>query len=115
MVHSTKHSFHILGIYGISQNPNTKDYIIVLEYIEGGNFNNWMNKNFKNFNWMNKLMALSNIISGLKEIHQKRMIHRDFHTGNILVKRADHPLISDMGLCGKVCIMNKTKIYGVMP
>jgi len=70
MVHTTKNSLHILGIYGISQNPNTKDYIIVLEYIEGGNFHNWMKENFKSFNWKNKLIALSNIISGLKEIHQ---------------------------------------------
>ena len=115
MVYTTKNSLHILGIHGISQNPDTKDYIIVLQYIQGGNFNNWMNENFKSFNWKNKLMALSNIISGLKEIHQKRMIHRDFHTGNILVKRADHQVISDMGLCGKVGNMDKTKIYGVMP
>ncbi|CAB5369457.1 unnamed protein product [Rhizophagus irregularis] len=27
----------ILRIYGISQNPNTKDYIMVLQYAEGGN------------------------------------------------------------------------------
>src|SRR3954449_4968094 len=108
-----KSSLHILSIYGISQNPDTKDYIMVLEYIEGGNFNDWINKNSKNFNWVNKLMTLSNILSGLREIHQKQMVHRDFHTGNILVKRADHPLISDMGLCGKICNTDKTKIYGV--
>jgi hypothetical protein len=29
---------NIVQIYGISQNPNTKDYIIVLQYVKGGSF-----------------------------------------------------------------------------
>src|SRR5581483_4736930 len=102
-------------MYGISQNPYTKEYIMVLEYAKGGNFNNWLNENFEVFNWKGKLFLLYNLISGLKEIHQNKMVHRDFHTGNVLIKRSDHPLISDMGLCGKVGNMDKTKIYGVMP
>ena len=88
---------------------------MVLEYAKEGNFNNWLNENFGVFNWKGKLLLLWNIIIGLKEIHQIKMVHRDFHTGNILIKEANHPLISDMGLCGKVGIMDKTKIYGVMP
>ncbi|GBC40598.2 kinase-like domain-containing protein [Rhizophagus irregularis DAOM 181602=DAOM 197198] len=36
---------NILKIYGISQNPTTKDYIMVLEYAEGGDFNSYLNKN----------------------------------------------------------------------
>ncbi|CAB5382903.1 unnamed protein product [Rhizophagus irregularis] len=35
---------NILKIYGISQNPTTKDYIMVLEYAEGGDFNSYLNK-----------------------------------------------------------------------
>ncbi|CAB5377294.1 unnamed protein product [Rhizophagus irregularis] len=32
---------NILPVYGISQNPDTKDYIMVLGYAKGGNFNYW--------------------------------------------------------------------------
>ncbi|EXX66299.1 hypothetical protein RirG_125150 [Rhizophagus irregularis DAOM 197198w] len=96
-------SGEILKIYGISQNPNTKDYVMVLQYARGGNFNNWLNNNCKNFNWPNKLKVLNNIINGLNEIHQKRMVHRDLHTGNILFKDtyywATSNYISDMGSC----------------
>src|SRR6266536_3255506 len=53
---------------------------------------------------------LHDIISGLKEIHQNKMVHRDFHTGNILFN-----CIADMGLCGKVGEVDETKIYGVLP
>ncbi|POG75260.1 kinase-like domain-containing protein, partial [Rhizophagus irregularis DAOM 181602=DAOM 197198] len=97
---------------------------IVLEYAEGGNFNKWMNNNFKNFSWFSKIITLLNISNGLKEIHQKRIFHRDLHTGNILFFTnsiskinifGDNIFISDMGLCGEVDNTDKTKIYGVMP
>ncbi|CAB4422071.1 unnamed protein product [Rhizophagus irregularis] len=111
---------NILNIYGISQNPDTKEYIMVLQYAREGNFNHWMNKNYEYFNWRDKLSALLNIINGLKEIHQKSIVHRDFHTGNILFLSKKYNfgnciLISDMGLCGEVGNLDETKIYGVMP
>jgi serine/threonine protein kinase len=111
----------ILKIYGISQNPDTKDYVMVLQYAEGGNFDSWLNKNYKYFSWESKLNVLRYIIDGLIKIHQQQMVHRDFHTGNILFERLDiingrnRTYISDMGLCGEVSNMNKGNIYGVMP
>ncbi|EXX74211.1 uncharacterized protein OCT59_003761 [Rhizophagus irregularis] len=118
--YSINKSSNILNIYGISQNPNTKEYIMVLQYAKEGNFNHWMNKNYKYFNWKDKLSALLNIINGLKEIHQKNLVHRDFHTGNILflnfIDNFNNCVsISDMGLCGEVGNIDETKIYGVMP
>jgi serine/threonine protein kinase len=38
---------YIIKLYGISQDPNTKDYIMVLEYAEGGNFNDYLVKIMK--------------------------------------------------------------------
>src|SRR5688572_2160769 len=115
-----KYGSNIIKIYGISQNPNTKNYIMVLQYAEGGNFNNWMNKCYKNFDWQNKLRTLYNIIIGLCEIHQKKMVHHDLHTGNILFKFKyvniyNDTYISDMGLCGEIGNLDESKIYGVMP
>jgi serine/threonine protein kinase len=43
------------------------------------------------------------------------MVHRDLHIGNILCSSICTTYISDMGLCGEVCNIDKTKIYGVMP
>ncbi|CAB5367137.1 unnamed protein product [Rhizophagus irregularis] len=111
---------NILNIYGISQNPDTKEYIMVLQYAKEGNLNHWINKNYEYFNWRDKLSSLLNIINGLKEIHQKNIVHRDFHTGNILFLNKVYSFsnfisISDMGLCGEVGNIDETKIYGVMP
>ncbi|EXX71832.1 hypothetical protein RirG_075030 [Rhizophagus irregularis DAOM 197198w] len=40
---------NVLNIYGISQNPDTKECIIVLQYAKEGNFNHWINENYKTF------------------------------------------------------------------
>uniref|UniRef100_U9SZ62 Protein kinase domain-containing protein n=1 Tax=Rhizophagus irregularis (strain DAOM 181602 / DAOM 197198 / MUCL 43194) TaxID=747089 RepID=U9SZ62_RHIID len=107
---------NILNIHGISQNPDTKDYIMVLKYANVGSFNNWINVYFEYFDWKNKLFTLLNIINGLKEIHQKQKVHGDFHTGNILFSNDSSVVyISDMGLCKEVSNADKTNIYGVMP
>ncbi|GES87824.1 kinase-like domain-containing protein [Rhizophagus clarus] len=75
---------YILKIYGISQNPNTKDYIMVLEYANGGNFNDYINNCTVKWSWSVRLHLLANVIEGLGEIHKNNMVHRDLHTGNIL-------------------------------
>ncbi|GBB83197.1 hypothetical protein RclHR1_00100001 [Rhizophagus clarus] len=116
----------IMQIYGISQNPDTNNYIMILQYAECGNFNNWMDY-YRNFSFCAKFFILHNISVGLREIHQKQLVHRDFHIGNILINSDDDfgsvyynsiPIstyISDMGLCGEVNNTDKTNIYGVMP
>ncbi|GBB84827.1 hypothetical protein RclHR1_01140016 [Rhizophagus clarus] len=116
-------SSNILRVYGISQNPNTKEYVIVLEYAGGGNFNDWMNKHYKYFEWGDKIDVLFSIINGLREIHQKQMVHHDFHPGNILfrdnissyVYSISGICISDMGLCGEIGSTKESKLFGVMP
>ncbi|GET04837.1 kinase-like domain-containing protein [Rhizophagus clarus] len=111
-----------LGIYGISQEPDTKNYVMVLDYAKGGDFHCWIKNNFNSINWLYSLGTLLNIISGLKEIHQKNLVHRDFHTGNILLHFASLEVaygnmycISDMGLCKEPDNTDSTKIYGVLP
>src|SRR5436190_15111408 len=97
---------------------------MVFEYIEGGNFSDWIDKNYNNFDWAKRINKLHNIINSLNEIHERKMVHRDLHTGNILFdinikfSRRSLPFdahISDMGLCGEVDNIDSTKIYGVMP
>ena len=68
-----------------------------------------------NSSWYKDLRVLRDIINGLEKIHEKKMVHRDFHIGNILFNSGFYTYISDMGLCGEVGNIDPTKIYGVMP
>jgi serine/threonine protein kinase len=52
---------------------------------------------------------------GLKRIHQKGLIHKDFHSGNILTDSGDS-LITDLGLCRPANYKKEEgKIFGVLP
>jgi serine/threonine protein kinase len=95
---------------------------MVLEFAEGGSYKNWINKNYKNFDWKNKIQTLLSIIEGLKGIHQKRKVHHDLHPGNILFLTKNLNIfynnslfISDMGLCEDVNNTSEMKIYGIIP
>ncbi|CAB5388893.1 unnamed protein product [Rhizophagus irregularis] len=116
----------ILKIYGISQDPYTNDYIIVLQLADG----NFVNYKYikQSWYWFEKLYILNNIIDCLKIIHDNQMVHHDLHTGNILIvpnieyfahsKSINEICISDMGLCREVSNISntdETKVYGVMP
>ncbi|CAB4410351.1 unnamed protein product [Rhizophagus irregularis] len=114
IVYSNKYSSNIIKKYRISQNPDTKDYIMVLQYASGGNVNNYMIKNREFFNWKNIVRTSIDINDALKEIHEKRLVHRDLHTGNILNNYITSH-ISDMGLCGEANNTDQTKVLEGKP
>ena len=57
--------------------------MVVMDYANEGNLRENLTRIVKN-NWNQKLYMLYRIISGLKKIHEKGLIHRDFHDDNIL-------------------------------
>ena len=88
---------NLIQLYGFTQDPNTLNYMIVMKYAKNSN----LRKNLLNIvenRWIIKLIQLNNIISGLDEIHQKSLIHCDFHHGNILNISNNVLSISDLGL-----------------
>ncbi|GBB87816.1 hypothetical protein RclHR1_01430025 [Rhizophagus clarus] len=108
----------IIGFYGITQNPETKNYTMVLDYAEGGSLRSYLNEKHSELNWNEKICCLQNAIFGLEFIHEKELIHRDLHIGNIL-KLKYKTVITDMGLC-KPANYNasenaKNTIFGVLP
>jgi serine/threonine protein kinase len=99
----------------MSQEPETKNYVMVLEYADNGSLRKHLNKNYDKLNWENKIIYLHEIIAGLEFIHKSNLIHRDLHIGNIL-KFKDKTAITDLGLCKPAnCSTKKNNIYGVMP
>src|SRR6266542_1282016 len=107
----------LIQLYGFTQNPNTLDYMIVMKYAIDGS----LRKNLQNivkYNWITKLRKLKEIISGLSTIHQQKLIHCDFHHGNIL-NQSYGLSISDLGLCKPMeyyqSTSKKNDIYGVLP
>src|ERR1051325_1665015 len=74
----------IVQCYGITKDPKTNNFMMVMEYASCGSLRQHLDKNFYSLNWVNKLNNLFFIASGLNQIHEKGLIHHDFHCGNIL-------------------------------
>ncbi|POG80477.1 kinase-like domain-containing protein [Rhizophagus irregularis DAOM 181602=DAOM 197198] len=107
----------VIQCYGITQDPNTKDYMMVLRYCKNGNFRNYYMNNESNY--YSKIGELRQIVSGLLDIHSAGKIHKDFHSGNILYYDNRIPFISDLGMCqpanNEKQSAKQEGIYGVLP
>ncbi|PKK56288.1 hypothetical protein RhiirC2_800347 [Rhizophagus irregularis] len=56
-----------------------------MRYASGGDLHKHLQKDFASITWNEKkLRILHQISMGLETIHNKKFIHRDFHSGNIL-------------------------------
>ncbi|CAB5352518.1 unnamed protein product [Rhizophagus irregularis] len=124
-IHENEYIRNVIKCHGISQDPITKDYIIVTNYAMNGNLQSALKSNkYKIHNtnnrallrmWINKLYILLDISSGLNGIHDKELIHRDLHVGNI-VCFARGIGITDMGFCKPANYDElEDKKYGVLP
>ncbi|CAB4431325.1 unnamed protein product [Rhizophagus irregularis] len=106
----------VVQCYGITQDPNTKDYIMVLTYCENGNLRNYYLNNDSNY--VSKIDKLSQIARGLLDIHNAGKVHKDFHSGNILYDGA-FAYISDLGMCqpanNEKQSVKQEGIFGVLP
>src|ERR1700722_18413435 len=74
----------IIRCYGITKDPKTNNFMMVMEYANNGSLRQFLNNNFNSLNWDKKLFNLRFTAHGLNIIHEKGLIHRDFHCGNIL-------------------------------
>src|SRR5438046_567834 len=106
--------FYVNRCFGISKNPETNEYIMVMDYAMNGNLRQYLNNKFSSLRWDEKTNILDFMSSGLYQIHKSGLIHRDFHSGNILINLNNGAYVSDLGLCRPINVSNK-KIYGVLP
>jgi len=106
---------HVVDCYGISQDPVTKDYVMVMHYMSNGNLRQYLQNKTYEPSFLDKLRSLSNVSYALENIHQKNLVHRDFHSGNILGS-GWHISITDLGLSQPANHQKEeSKIFGVLP
>ncbi|UZO11435.1 uncharacterized protein OCT59_003004 [Rhizophagus irregularis] len=76
--------------FGITQDPNSQDIMIIMPYYDLGDLTHYITKDFYNTCWRTKLEKLSDIARGLTQIHELNIIHRDFHSGNIFSSQVQY-------------------------
>jgi serine/threonine protein kinase len=103
----------VVNIHGITQDPETLDYMIVMDLVKEGNLR--FNLLIKKFNPFEKYENLRDIAKQLKTLHSCNLVHGDFHSGNILLEIV-YSYICDFGLSRPANqTINSNEIYGVIP
>jgi serine/threonine protein kinase len=111
--------------YGITQDPITQDFMFIMPYYNS-DLMHFINKGFYNISWYDKISKLQNIIDGLAGIHKVNIIHRDLHSGNILLDDNIYPYyhqktkICDLGTSRSATENddnndNEDNVYGIIP
>ncbi|POG61922.1 kinase-like domain-containing protein [Rhizophagus irregularis DAOM 181602=DAOM 197198] len=105
-----------LKFYGLTKYPETKEFMMIMNFAYEGSLRSSLSNNFNNTMWENKIDRLFYILYDLNSLHKLGYCHKDFHSGNIL-QIGNSPYVSDFGLSGPA---NEQKsddrvVYGVMP
>ncbi|KAG9288584.1 hypothetical protein G9A89_008456 [Geosiphon pyriformis] len=65
--------YYLSLIYGITQNTQTLEYGIVMEFAKHGDMRKYLSSNFHSTNWRHKLQTAREIARGLESIHSSGM------------------------------------------
>ncbi|CAG8572068.1 5948_t:CDS:2 [Cetraspora pellucida] len=87
---------YISRYYGITRDPITKNYMMVMQYASDGDLRKYYEQNSKSLTWQKRLDILHSITAGLTRIHINNLVHQNLHTGNILI-HSSMALLSDLG------------------
>lgn len=107
---------YVSRYYGITQDPFTNNFMMVVQYARDGDLRKYYKQNFASMTWRKKLDILYGVAIGLTRIHQKDIIHRNLHSGNVLMN-SSMTLLSDLRF---PILLKDDKdindgIYGVLP
>jgi serine/threonine protein kinase len=105
----------IVPCYGLSQDPDTSNYVMVMAYVEGGNLRDHLKHSNQELSFKDKLNKLSSIAFGLNKIHYQNLVHQDLHGGNIL-NSSNLSYVTDLGLSRPANYKTKPgETFGVLP
>ncbi|POG65184.1 kinase-like domain-containing protein, partial [Rhizophagus irregularis DAOM 181602=DAOM 197198] len=71
------YSERIIRCFGISLDPKTNEYLLIMQYADGGELQNYLKNNFRNLTWNDKKKLAFQIADGLNYLHYENIFHRD--------------------------------------
>ncbi|EXX50180.1 uncharacterized protein OCT59_023942 [Rhizophagus irregularis] len=85
----SKVNFHnnLINFFGITdkenQNGQMKEYLLVMEYANGGSLRDYLKENFNNLTWKDKYELAYQLACAILFLHDKGIAYHDLYPGNI--------------------------------
>jgi serine/threonine protein kinase len=103
-----------LDCYGVTQHPDTKQYLMVIRFVELGDLRSYLSNSATN-SWKDLLDRLWSLTIDLRSLHRSGLVHRDLHSGNVLFGNNRRNFVADLGLACKDGQNITGDIKGVLP
>ncbi|PKC74017.1 kinase-like protein [Rhizophagus irregularis] len=99
-IHELKIHLHLLPNYYSDRivrclDVTTKEYLLVMQYANGGDLQNYLNN--RNLSWNDKKKLSYQIADGLNYLHNENVLHKDLHSKNIVIHEGNAKII-DFGI-----------------
>jgi serine/threonine protein kinase len=102
----------VVPCYGLTKNPLDGNYMLVLYKLDM-NLREYLQQNYNKLTWEIRIQIIVCIVFAVAIINGENAIHRDLHSGNILLLKSD-VCVSDLGFCGPAD-KPLNSIYGNLP
>ncbi len=90
---------NIVEVLAVNQDPITKQYYIVMEFVEGGNLRDFLGIR-KKLKPAEALKLIEDAVSGIAHAYARGVTHRDLKLTNVLISTQGTAKLVDFGLAG---------------
>src|SRR4051812_42350369 len=110
-----------LECFGVTRDPLTQDFAFVLHLTSNGCLRDYLKcASWESVPWCIRLQFLHRIANNLYTLHNLGGIHRDLHSGNILIQEHSDAYIADFGqakyvICSSCSLCASGHSCGIIP
>ncbi|PKY26719.1 kinase-like protein, partial [Rhizophagus irregularis] len=90
--------------------------LLIMQYADGGNLRRYLNQKFLELTWDDKIKLAYQITEGIKFLQGENILHRDLHSGNIVIHQGEAKII-DLGIAKSMETQTNihSGVFGLLP